>query len=85
MTPTLLAISIAYVVMGVLLLSVSLATPFRWWLKAAVIVLTSAFFVEQFFSTRNLLGWPGSQRPSPRYGIRSMRLRGCSATICGSS
>jgi hypothetical protein len=62
MTENLLAISAAYVLFGVLLLAVGLTSPFRWWMKACAIVVTSAFFVEAFFSTKSLLGWPGTDR-----------------------
>jgi len=58
MTSTVLAISIAYVVIGVLLLIVALTARFNWWIKAAAIVVTSFFFVEAFYSTNGLLGWP---------------------------
>jgi hypothetical protein len=54
-----LAISIAYVVMAVLLLCMGLTSRYAWWIKACVIVITSAFFIESFFATRSLLGWPG--------------------------
>jgi hypothetical protein len=74
MTLTLLAISIAYVVLGVLLLSVSLTSPFRWWVKAAAIVVTSVFFVEQFFTTKGLLGWPGTGRLPPRFQLLWTRV-----------
>jgi hypothetical protein len=74
MTPTLLAISIAYMVLGVLLLSVSLTSPFQWWVKAAAIVVTSVFFVEQFFSTKDLLGWPGTGRLPPRFQLLWTRV-----------
>ena len=58
MTSTVLAISAAYVVIGALLLTVALASRVAWWVKAAAIVVTSAFFVEAFFATKDLLGWP---------------------------
>jgi hypothetical protein len=74
MTTTLIAISAAYVVMGVLLLSVGLASPIRWWLKAAVITLTSVFFVEAFFATKGLLGWPGSGRLPSRFQLLWTRV-----------
>jgi hypothetical protein len=74
MTATLIAISAAYVVMGVLLLSVGLTSPLRWWVKAAAIVLTSAFFVEIFFATRGLLGWPGSGRLPARFQLLWTRV-----------
>jgi hypothetical protein len=74
MTPNLLAISAAYVVLGVLLLSAGLTSPFRWWVKACAIVVTSAFFVEAFFSTKSLLGWPGTGRLPPRFQLLWTRV-----------
>jgi hypothetical protein len=74
MTTTLIAISAAYVVLGVLLLSVSLTSPFRWWVKAAAIVVTSAFFIEAFFATKGLLGWPGTGRLPARFQLLWSRV-----------
>ncbi len=74
MTFTLLAISVDYVVMGVLLLSASLKAPLAWLLKAAAIVVTSVFFVEVFFATKGLLGWPGSGRLPPRFQLLWTRV-----------
>jgi hypothetical protein len=62
MNSALLAVSIAYVVMAVLLLSLALTSRLAWWIKAAAIVITSAFFIEQFFASRSLMGWPGPGR-----------------------
>ena len=55
MTSTVLAISAAYVVIGVLLITIGLTSRFAWWVKAAAIVITSVFFVEVFFATKDLL------------------------------
>src|ERR1700675_3948683 len=74
MTTTLIAISAAYVVLGVLLLSVGLTSPFRWWVKAAAIVVTSVFFIEAFFATKGLLGWPGSGRLPARFQLLWTRV-----------
>jgi hypothetical protein len=74
MTANLLAISAAYVVLGVLLLAFGLTAPFRWWVKAAAIVVTSLFFVEAFFSTKSLLGWPGTGRLPPRFQLLWTRV-----------
>src|SRR6202162_4191145 len=74
MTPTLIAISAAYAVLGVLLLSVGLTSPLRWWIKAAAIVVTSVFFVEAFFATKGLLGWPGSGRLPARFQLLCTRV-----------
>jgi len=62
MTTTVLAISIAYVVMGLVLLGMGLTSRFAWWVKAIAIVVTSVFFVEVFYATKGLLGWPGSEK-----------------------
>ncbi|MCC6780184.1 MAG: hypothetical protein IT537_26705 [Hyphomicrobiales bacterium] len=60
MTSTVLTVSAAYVVIGVLLLVISLSARIAWWLKAAAIVVTSAFFVQAFYATRGLLSWPST-------------------------
>jgi len=58
MTTTLLAISAAYVVLALVVLSMGLTSKFAWWIKASTIVVSSAFFVEVFFASKGLLGWP---------------------------
>jgi hypothetical protein len=58
MTSTVVALSLGYAVIGVLLLSLGLEARLAWWIKAAAIVVTSTFFVVVFFATDALLGWP---------------------------
>jgi len=58
MTLTLIAISAAYVVLAVVVLSMGLTSRFVWWIKASTIVVSSVFFVEVFFASKSLLGWP---------------------------
>jgi hypothetical protein len=67
MTGIVLAISAAYVVIGVLLLNMGLGSRFRWWIKAMAIVITCGFFIEVFFATKSLLGWPGTGALPPRF------------------
>jgi hypothetical protein len=74
MTSTVLAISAAYVVIGVLLLTLGLSSRFAWWVKAAAIVVTSVFFVEVFFATKGLLGWPRPGQLPPRFQLLWVRL-----------
>jgi hypothetical protein len=74
MNSVVLAISIAYVVMAVLLLGMGLTSRFAWWIKAVVIVITSAFFIEAFFATRSLLGWPGSGQLPHRFQLLWTRV-----------
>jgi len=65
MTLTVLAISAAYVVLALVVLSMGLTSRFAWWVKASTIVVSSAFFVEVFFASKSLLGWPASNAPLP--------------------
>lgn len=74
MTATVLGLSIAYVVMGLLLLGMGLTSRFAWWVKAAAIVVTSLFFVEAFYATKGLLGWPGSERLPGRFQLLWTRV-----------
>jgi hypothetical protein len=74
MTTTLLAISAAYVAMSILLLVAGLLSPIRWWVKAAAIVVTSAFFVEAFYATKDLLGWPIPGRLPARFQLLWTRV-----------
>jgi hypothetical protein len=75
MTATLLAISAAYVVLALLLLALGLTSRFAWWIKAAAIVVTSLFFVEAFFATSSLLGWPGGGRLPAKFELLWARVR----------
>jgi hypothetical protein len=74
MTATVLAIAAAYVVMGVLLLSLGLTARLAWWVKAAAIVLTSFFFIEVFFATKSLLGWAATGPPPARFQLLWARV-----------
>ncbi len=58
MTSTVVAISLGYAALGVLLLGLGLEARLAWWIKAAAIVVTSGFFIVVFFATNGLLGWP---------------------------
>jgi hypothetical protein len=74
MTGIVLAITAAYVVLGVLLLNMGLASRFRWWIKAMVIVVTCGFFLEVFLATKSLLGWPGTGQLPPRFQLLWTRV-----------
>lgn len=74
MTSTLLAISAAYVVVCLLLLTLVLSSRFAWWVKATVIVVTSLFFVEVFFATKGLLGWPRAGQLPARFQLLWVRV-----------
>src|SRR5262245_40547145 len=60
MTSTVLAISVAYVVIAVLLLTLALGARLAWWVKAAAIVVTSAFSSRRSSQPRGC--WAGRAR-----------------------
>jgi hypothetical protein len=74
MTLTLLGISAAYVVLSLVVLSMGLTSRFAWWVKAATIVVTSGFFVEVFFASKGLLGWPASGALPPKFQLLWTRV-----------
>src|SRR5258708_2766779 len=74
MTATRLAISAAYVLLSVLLLWAGIASPLRWWIKAGAIVVTSVFFVEAFFASKSLLGWPSVGRLPGKFQLLWTRV-----------
>ena len=74
MTLTLIAISAAYVVLAVVVLSMGLTSRFVWWIKASAIVVSSVFFVEVFFASKSLLGWPASGHLPPKFQLLWTRV-----------
>jgi hypothetical protein len=74
MTTTLLAISAAYVVLSLVVLSMGLTSRFAWWVKATTIVVSSGFFVEVFFASKGLLGWPASGALPPKFQLLWTRV-----------
>lgn len=74
MTITLIAVSAAYVVLAVLVLSMGLTSRFSWWVKAGTIVVSSLFFVEVFFASKDLLGWPGTGALPPKFQLLWTRV-----------
>jgi len=57
LTSEILSLSTAYALIGVLLLIACLFTRLPWPIKAATIVITSAFYVVSFYAMMGLLGW----------------------------
>ena len=74
LTTEILGLSIAYALLGVLLLTACLFTRLPWPLKAAGIVLTSAFYVVGFYATQGLLGWSSVDPLPPRFKLLHARI-----------
>jgi hypothetical protein len=67
-------LSIAYALLGVLLLVTCVFARFPWPLKAALIVLTSAYYVVSFFATSGLLGWSSTDPLPPKFKLLAARI-----------
>jgi hypothetical protein len=67
-------LSIAYALLGALLLVICVFARIPWPVKAAAIVLTSAFYVVSFFATRGLLGWSSSDPLPPKFRLLGARI-----------
>ena len=67
-------LSIAYALLGVLLLVICVFAKVPWPVKAGLIVLTSAFYVVSFFATRGLLGWSSTDPLPPKFKLLGARI-----------
>src|SRR5580658_4493607 len=74
LTTEILGLSIAYALLGVLLLTACLFTRVPWPLKAVAIVLTSIFYVVSFYAGRGLLGWSSVDPLPPRFKLLHARI-----------
>ncbi|MGV0005788.1 MAG: hypothetical protein ACNYPG_04085 [Candidatus Porifericomitaceae bacterium WSBS_2022_MAG_OTU9] len=64
-----IAITFAYVLLAVLLLSLNLRSSWSWLVKIAAIVITSAFYIISYISLPPLFGWPVEQQPPERFNL----------------
>jgi hypothetical protein len=59
----------AYVIVALLLLCLNLYTSWSWRIKAAAIVVVSAFYLVSYFSLPPLLGWPTAAALPERFNL----------------
>ncbi len=59
----------AYILLGILLLSINLYSKWSWPVKAVTIIITSVFYVVTYYSFPPLLGWPTSQQPPAQFRL----------------
>lgn len=64
----------AYVMVAMLLLSLNLTSLWRWWIKAAAMIVTTAFFVGTYLAIDGLLGWPSAAELPPRFKFLSSQV-----------
>ena len=69
-----LMLSVAYALVGALLLVVLVYVRLPWPLKAAAVVVTSSFYVASFLGMRGLLGWASVDRLPPSFKLLQARI-----------
>jgi hypothetical protein len=69
-----LTLSISYALIGALLLIILIYARLPWPVKAAVIVVTSAFYIASFMGTRGLLGWASVDRLPATFKLLQARI-----------
>jgi hypothetical protein len=74
LTSEILSLSTAYALIGVLLLVACLLTRLPWPIKAATIVITSAFYVVSFYAMMGLLGWSSLDPLPPHFKLLHARI-----------
>ncbi|MCC6984521.1 MAG: hypothetical protein IT535_14735 [Bauldia sp.] len=57
-TTTIFAALASYIVIAILLLSVNVASQWRWWIKGTAVVAVFAFFGVSLLMMAGILGWP---------------------------
>lgn len=75
MPPFALAGTIAiYLVLAVLLLSLNIFSLWRWWVKAAAIIVTAACVVVAYFTISAMIGWPSVMALPQRFNLVATRI-----------
>jgi hypothetical protein len=64
----------AYIAVTMLLISLNLTSLWRWWIKAAAIVVSTIFFGVSYSAINGLMGWPTTQKPPGRFNLISSRI-----------
>ena len=68
------ALSVAYALIGALLLLVLVYARLRWQLKAVAIVITSVFYIVSLQATRGLLGWASVDHLPANFKLLQARI-----------
>ena len=69
------ALIIAYVLVALLLLSLNFHSNWPWPVKAAGVVVVSAFYTVSYFSVRPLLGWPVDTALPSRFQLLAVDIQ----------
>lgn len=75
MTLGTIGLTVAYVVVALLLLSVNLYSRWPWWVKLGTIAVTSLFYVVTYVSYPTLLGWPTDAQLPERFRLLAVHVQ----------
>ncbi len=69
-----LMLSVAYALVGALLLVVLVYARLPWSLKGIAVIVTSSFYIASFLGMRALLGWASVDRLPPSFKLLQARI-----------
>jgi len=69
-----LTLSVAYALIGALLLVVMVYARLPWQLKAVAVVVTSSFYIASFLGMRGLLGWASLEKLPANFKLLQARI-----------
>ena len=72
-TPLLLTVA-AYGLLALLLISLNLASRWRWWIKGGTIVVTLAVFAASYFIISGMAGWPTTETLPARFSLLNTQV-----------
>ena len=67
-------LSVAYALIGALLLVVMVYARLPWQLKAVAVVVTSSFYIASFLGMRGLLGWASLEKLPANFKLLQARI-----------
>lgn len=67
-------LSVAYALVGALLLVVLVYARLPWSLKGIAVIVTSSFYIASFLGMRGLLGWASVDRLPPNFKLLHARI-----------
>jgi hypothetical protein len=67
-------LSVAYALVGALLLIVLVYARLPWPLKAVAVAVTSSFYIASFIGIRGLLGWASTEQLPPYFKLLQARI-----------
>jgi hypothetical protein len=63
-----------FLVLALLLLSLNLTSLWKWWIKAAAIVVTLGGVIVLYFTMTGLIGWASTGEMPKRFGLLATRI-----------